>query len=244
MKKDKEFEREDLAVDRDIQLDSDNKQQIVAYLETLFDVNEKFNLQLDSEAGEWVNMYGIYNPLSDFHTVECVISKDNSSESFFYTPTTAESALIKELIAEKIKEEFGQTPTEFVCDLAHQEEKAYLYYNRSGCDTRPSSAKFNRLKQYCQENGYTVDGSTSINAPMSRSGGELRSMVEYCKSRGIRRIVVDEMKDVADTPWETARILNHLQNNGLVLNVVHCDMVFGQQKTQGIETGEIEFGGM
>ena len=104
MKKDKEFEREDLAVDRDIQLDSDNKQQIVAYLETLFDANEKFNLQLDSEAGEWVNMYGIYNPLSDFLTVECVISKDNSSESFFYTPTTAESALIKELIAEKIKE--------------------------------------------------------------------------------------------------------------------------------------------
>ena len=182
--------------------------------------------------------------MSDFLTVECIISKDNSSESFFYTPTTAESALIKELIAEKIKEEFGQTPTEFVCDLVHHEEKAYLYYNRSGCDTRPSSAKFNRLKQYCQENGYIVDGSTSINAPMSRSGGELRSMVEYCKSRGIRRIVVDEMKDVADTPWETARILNHLQNNGLVLNVVHCDMVFGQQRTQGIDTGEIEFGGM
>lgn len=60
MKKNMEFEREDLVVDRDIQLDSDNKQQIVAYLETLFDVNEKFNLQLDSEAGEWVNMYGIY----------------------------------------------------------------------------------------------------------------------------------------------------------------------------------------
>ena len=69
MKKDKEFEREDLAVDRDIQLDSDNKQQNVAYLETLFDVNEKFNLQLDSEASEWVNMYGIYNPLSDFLTL-------------------------------------------------------------------------------------------------------------------------------------------------------------------------------
>ena len=107
MKKNMEFEREDLVVDRDIQLDSDNRQQIVAYLETLFDVNEKFNLQLDSEAGEWVNMYGIYNPLSDFLTVECIISKDNSSESFFYTPTTAESALIKELIAEKIKEQFG-----------------------------------------------------------------------------------------------------------------------------------------
>lgn len=244
MKKNKEFEREDLAVDRDIQLDSDNKQQIVAYLETLFDVNEKFNLQLDSEAGEWVNMYGIYNPLSDFLTVECVISKDNSSESFFYTPTSAESAIIKDLITEKIKEEFGQTPTEFVCDFSHHEEKAYLYYNRTGCEPRPASAKFKRLKQYCQENGYTVDGSTSINAPISRCGGELKNIVEYCKARGIRRIVVDEVKDVADTPWETAPILNHLQNNGLVLNVVHCDMEFGRQETQGINTGEMEFGGM
>ena len=244
MKENMEFEREDMYVDRDIQLDSENKQQIVAYLETLFDVNKKFNLNLDSEAGEWVNMYGIYNPLSDFLTVECVISKDNSSESFFYTPTEAESKLIKDMIAEKIKEIHGQTPTEFVCDLSHQGEKAYIYYNRTGCDPRPMSAKFDRLKAYCQDNGYSVEGSTSINAPMSRSGGELRNMIEYCKVRKIARIVVDEMKDVADTPWETARILNALQSNGLTLNVVHCDMVFGQQKQQGIDTGEMEFGGM
>lgn len=244
MKKNKEFEREDLAVDRDIQLDNANKQQIVAYLETLFDVNEKFNLQLDSEAGEWVNMYGIYNPLSDFLTIECVISKDNSSESFFYTPTSAEAVLIKGMIAEKIKEEFGQTPTEFVCDISHHEEKAYLYYNRSGSEPKPVSDKFNRLKQYCQDNGYIIEGSISINAPISRCGGELRNMVEYCKVRGIRRIVVDEMKDVADTPWETARILNHLQDNGLVLNVVHCDMEFGQQNQRGSEIGEMEIGGM
>ena len=244
MKENMEFERDDMYVDRDIQLDSENKQQIVAYLETLFDVNKKFNLQLDSEAGEWVNMYGIYNPLSDFLTIECVIRKDDSSESFFYTPTKAESKLIKDMITEKIKELHGQTPTEFVCDLSHQEVKAYLYYNRTGCEPRPMSAKFNRLKEYCQENGYTVDGSTSINAPMSRSGGELRNMVEYCKARGIARIVVDEMKDVADTTWETARILNHLQSNGLSLDVVHCEMVFGQQNQQGNKSGEMEFGGM
>lgn len=244
MKKNKEFEREDLAVDRDIQLDNANKQQIVAYFETLFDVNEKFNLQLDSEAGEWVNLYGIYNPLSDFLTIECVISKDNSSESFFYTPTSAEAVLIKGMIAEKIKEEFGQTPTEFVCDISHHEEKAYLYYNRSGSEPKPVSDKFNRLKQYCQDNGYIIEGSISINAPISRCGGELRNMVEYCKVRGIRRIIVDEMKDVADTPWETARILNHLQDNGLVLNVVHCDMEFGQQNHRESEIGEMEIGGM
>ncbi len=104
MKENMEFERDDLYVDSDIQLDSENKLQIVAYLETLFDVNKKFNLQLDSEVGEWVNMYGIYNPLSDFLTIECVISKDDSSESFFYAPTKAESKLIKDMITEKIKE--------------------------------------------------------------------------------------------------------------------------------------------
>ena len=123
MKLNKELEREDLSIDRDIQLDDENKQQIVAYLETHFDVNEKFGLKLNSEAGEWVNMYGIYNPLSDHLAIECVISKDDSSENFFYSPTVAEAELIKNMIAEKIQELYGQTPTEFVCDLPSNEMK-------------------------------------------------------------------------------------------------------------------------
>lgn len=68
MKENMELERSDIYVDRDIQIDDENRQHIVAYLETHFDVNKKFNLQLDPSAGEWVNMYGIYNPLSDFLT--------------------------------------------------------------------------------------------------------------------------------------------------------------------------------
>ena len=47
MKENMEFERDDMYVDRDIQLDSENKQQIVAYLETLFELNKKYKLQLD-----------------------------------------------------------------------------------------------------------------------------------------------------------------------------------------------------
>ncbi len=116
MKENMEFERGDLYVDHDIQIDDKNKQHIVAYLETLFDVNKKFNLQLDSSAGEWVNMYGIYNPLSEFLTIECVISNDDSSDSFFYTPTKAEAKLLKDMITEKIKEVYGQTPVEFMLD--------------------------------------------------------------------------------------------------------------------------------
>lgn len=117
MKENLELERDDIYVDRDIHLDDDNKQQIVAYLETLFDANKKFGLQLDSEAGEWVNMYGIYNPYSDFLSVECVISTDDNNESFTYTPTETEAALIKDMIMQKIKDEYGQTPCEFCEDV-------------------------------------------------------------------------------------------------------------------------------
>ena len=87
-----------------------------------------------------------------------------------------------------------------------------------------------------------MDGSTSINAPMSRSGDELRTMVDYCRVRGIEKIVVDEMRDVADTPSAVAGILNYLQTNGMTLDVVHCEMEFGQKKDQ--EPMNMEFGGM
>lgn len=123
MKENLELEREDMYVDRDIQTDDENRQQIVAYLETLFDVNKKFNLSLDSEAGEWVNMYGIYNPFSDFLTVECVISTDDKNETFYYTPTESESKLIKDMITQKIQEEYGQTPIEFCLDVSSTEDQ-------------------------------------------------------------------------------------------------------------------------
>ena len=123
MKANLELEREDMYVDRDIQIDDENGQQIVAYLETLFDVNKKFNLNLDSEAGERVNMYGIYNPCSDFLTVECVISTDDKNETFYYTPTEAEAKLIKDMITQKIQEEHGQTPIEFCLDPGSTEDQ-------------------------------------------------------------------------------------------------------------------------
>lgn len=121
MKQNLELERDDMYVDRDIQTDDENRQQIVAYLETRFDVNKKFNLNLDYEAGEWVNLYGIYNPFSDFLTVEYVVCTDDKEESFYYTPTKAEAELIKDMITQKIQEEYGQTPIEFCLDISSSE---------------------------------------------------------------------------------------------------------------------------
>lgn len=68
-------------------------------------------------------MYGIYNPCSDFLTVECVISTDDKNETFYYTPTEAEAKLIKDMITQKIQEEHGQTPIEFCLDPGSTEDQ-------------------------------------------------------------------------------------------------------------------------
>lgn len=240
MNQNHELERADICVDRDIQVE--NGQHIVTYLETWFDVNEKFKLQLDSEADEWVNMYGIYNPYSDFIAIQCFICRDDKYDDFFYSPTKSEAELIKQMITEKIKEEYNQTPREFCENVGMQEKKAYIYHNRNL--SYHEMGKKERLDDYCKENGLTVDGSISINAPMSKCGNELKYMVDYCKARNIQHIVVDEMRDIADTPSKCASILNYLHQNGLTLDVVHCDMQFGEQRASEPTEIDIEFGGM
>ena len=113
MTENNEFARRDLAVDRDMEVDCDIGQEITAYIETWFDVDEKFRIKTDSDNGTWLNMYGKYNPFVDTLCIECEISRDNGSEYFDYEPTSAETKLIKDMIAEKIREEYHQTPQEF-----------------------------------------------------------------------------------------------------------------------------------
>lgn len=113
MTENNEFARRDLAVDRDIEVDCDIGQEITAYIETWFDVDQKFGTKLADEDGTWLNMYGKYNPFVDTLRIECEISRDNGSEYFDYEPTSAETKLIKDMIAEKIREEYHQTPQEF-----------------------------------------------------------------------------------------------------------------------------------
>ncbi len=117
MREDNELERKDIAIDSDMEIDCDIGQQITVYIETWFDVDKKFNVHTDGDEGTWLNMYAKYNPFEDTLRVECVISSDKEEHSFDYTPTKAESDLIKEMITEKIKELHGQTPQEF-CDSA------------------------------------------------------------------------------------------------------------------------------
>lgn len=113
MKENKEFEKSDLAIDREMEVDCDVGQEITVYIETWFDVDKKFGTHINDEDGTWLNLYGKYNPFADTLRLECEISRDDGSEYFDYEPTKAESQLIKEIITQKIREEYGQSPQEF-----------------------------------------------------------------------------------------------------------------------------------
>ena len=118
MKENMELERGDIAVDRDMEVDCDIGQEILAYVETWFDVDRKFGIQTADNDGAWLNLYARYNPFTDTLRMECEIDYDSpeNNQYFDYEPTAAEAQLIKEMITEKIQEEYSQTPQEFCQD--------------------------------------------------------------------------------------------------------------------------------
>lgn len=117
MKENKEFEKADLAIDREMEVDCDIGQEITVYIETWFDVDKKFGTHINDEDGTWLNLYGKYNPFADTLRLECEISRDDGSEYFDYEPTESEAKLIKNMITEKIREQWEQTPQEF-CEVS------------------------------------------------------------------------------------------------------------------------------
>lgn len=56
MKENKELERNDIAIDRDMEVDYDIGQEIMVYIETWFDVDKKFGLNIADEDGTWLNI--------------------------------------------------------------------------------------------------------------------------------------------------------------------------------------------
>lgn len=123
MTENNELERKDIVVDRDMDVDCENATEITAYLETWFDVDKKFGTNTKDDDDVWLNMHAKYNPFDDTLRIECEIDKPKGSEYFDYTPTEAEERLIKDMIAEKIKSEYGQTPQEFCDQFQDKEQK-------------------------------------------------------------------------------------------------------------------------
>lgn len=65
MKENNELERSDIVVLRDMEIDDESGQEIIAYLETWFDVDKKFGTDTASDDEKWLNLYAKYNPFAD-----------------------------------------------------------------------------------------------------------------------------------------------------------------------------------
>ena len=76
--------------------------------------DEEYRVKLYSDSDIGNSMIRLLNENdTDTLRIECEISRDDSSEYFDYEPTANETHLIKDMIAEKIREEYHQTPQEF-----------------------------------------------------------------------------------------------------------------------------------
>lgn len=113
MKENGELTKEDIIIESDVEIDDDNENQIIAYVETWFDVDKKFGLHTRDEETTWINLYARYDVEQDSLHLEYTIDRENGTESFMYEPTKAESEMFKEAIAEKLREYYDCTPEEF-----------------------------------------------------------------------------------------------------------------------------------
>lgn len=102
-----EMNRSNIKIDQEIDIDPYwyPPMCVSAYVETWFDVNEKFGLHIPDDDSTWVNLYAIYNPHEDLLFMEYYVETDSSSSGpFSYTPTDAERQTIIEMVEEKCME--------------------------------------------------------------------------------------------------------------------------------------------
>lgn len=108
---DHELQRTELKVDSDIQI-ADDGRSLTVYLETWFDAGKKFGVDLSAEDA-WLNMYATYGPFADTLEMAYTVETDTFSSTNKYFPTDNEARLVKAMIREHIRNEYGQTPQEF-----------------------------------------------------------------------------------------------------------------------------------
>lgn len=121
MKSNNELEAKDVRIE-DLETNDEWQSIIVAYMETWFDVDKKFHLDINAQDSTWLNMTVFFDPYKDTVSILCEVDFDDGSEAFYYEPTKNETELLKDMIAQKIQIEEDQTPKEF-CEHYFDEEQ-------------------------------------------------------------------------------------------------------------------------
>lgn len=99
-----ELTRDDIAIDRELIVE---KNGITAYIETWFDVDEKFGISTADDDDMTVNFYALYHPEQD--TLRCyyIIRNSDKDTEHEYYPTLNEAQLIKTMLEEVCNNECG-----------------------------------------------------------------------------------------------------------------------------------------
>lgn len=112
MTENKELTRYDILIESEIEVADDNPDMIVAYVGVMFNVDDKFGLNIQDNPDAWLNMYAKYDVSEDILMLECVVCADEE-DTFEYEPTENETELIKAMLEEKLREYYDCTPQEF-----------------------------------------------------------------------------------------------------------------------------------
>ena len=113
--------------------------------------------------------------------------------------------------------------------MAENYEPVFVYKNRGRLTPDQIIQRGLRLKYHCDENGYLQSGSLSISEPMSRCGSELKWMIDYCRSHGISKILVDGLLDIGRTPDEVDKTAQILCTRGFRVEVADCGLIYSPQ---------------
>ena len=93
---------------------NDDGDGISAYLETLFDVNEKFGTNVNDDDDSWVNFYAEYFPESGELKCTYFVDRANGSDEHEYVPSANEKSLIISMLEEECQKESGYSISEFL----------------------------------------------------------------------------------------------------------------------------------
>ena len=128
--------------------------------------------------------------------------------------------------------------------MTQELENVFVYENRGSLSPAQLTQKGFRLKYHCEENNYLQSGSLSISEPMSRCGSELQWIMDYCRSHGISKILVDGLLDIGRTPDEVDRTAQILCARGFQVEVADCGLIYSPQNEAPEQNSGMTMGGM
>ena len=128
--------------------------------------------------------------------------------------------------------------------MTQELENVFVYENRGRLSPAQLTQKGFRLKYHCEENNYLQSGSLSISEPMSRCGSELQWIMDYCRSRGISKILVDGLLDIGRTPDEVDKTAQILCARGFQVEVADCGLIYSPQDETPEQNSGMTMGGM